>query len=223
VTRLELSAGRNLGLVGQVRLGWREERHQFRIETGLPLIATDPFRISGVQASLELDQKNQLFVSSQGWSAKAGWFESADGSHNLLTLGLDGATQMNGWVLGLRGSYAGSTYGVLPGQEVAKLGGFLNLSGFANDQLSGDKVSYAHVRAERILGQMPMGLRGDLRAGIALEAGRIGRPLSEPQRTGTLDSAVIYVRAETPFGPGYIGLGRSSSGPVNAYFFIGTP
>jgi NTE family protein len=68
-----------------------------------------------------------------------------------------------------------------------------------------------------------MGLRGDLRAGIALEAGRIGRPLSEPQRTGTLDSAVIYVRAETPFGPGYIGLGRSSSGPVNAYFFIGTP
>jgi NTE family protein len=129
----------------------------------------------------------------------------------------------NDWVLGMRGSYAGSTYGELPGQQVAKLGGFLNLSGFAPNQLSGDQVSYGHVRAERILGQMPIGLRGDLRAGVALEAGRIGRPLSEPLRTGVLDSAVIYLRTETPIGPAYIGLGRASSGQVNAYLFIGTP
>ncbi len=223
VKRLDVSVGRNFDLVGQARLGWREERHQFKIETGLPLILSDPFAIRGVQASLELEQKNQLHVSSQGWSVKAGWFEAADGSHNLLTLGLDGSFQMGDWVLGMRGSYAGTTYGELPGQEVAKLGGFLNLSGFANGQLSGDKVSYAHVRAERILGQMPIGLRGDLRAGLALEAGRVGRPLSEPQRTGVLDSGVIYLRAETPFGPAYVGLGRSSSGPVNAYLFIGTP
>lgn len=222
-TRLEFSAGRRIGLVGQVRLGWREERHQFRVETGLPLIRTDPFRVSGVQASIELDQKNKLYVSSQGWSARASWFESANGSHNMLSFGLDGSMQLGDWVLGMRGSYAGSTYGELPGQEVAKLGGFLNLSGFATDQLSGDKVSYAHARAERILGRLPMGLRGDLRAGVALEAGRIGRPLSEPLRTGVLDSAVIYIRTETPIGPAYIGLARSSSGPVNAYFFIGTP
>jgi NTE family protein len=70
---------------------------------------------------------------------------------------------------------------------------------------------------------MPKGLRGDLRAGFALEAGRIGRPLSEPLRTGLLDSAVIYVRTETPIGPAYIGLARSNSGPVNAYLFVGKP
>ena len=39
----------------------------------------------------------------------------------------------------------------------------------------------------------------------------------------SLYEAVIYVRGETPFGPAYLGLGRSSSGPINAYFFIGTP
>jgi hypothetical protein len=55
------------------------------------------------------------------------------------------------------------------------------------------------------------------------EAGRIGRPLSEPSRTGVLDSAVVYFRTETPIGPAYIGLARSSSGPVNADLFIGTP
>jgi NTE family protein len=62
-----------------------------------------------------------------------------------------------------------------------------------------------------------------LRIGLALEAGQVGVPLSEPQRTGLLNSALIYVRGETPFGPAYLGLGRSSTGQVNAYLFIGTP
>jgi NTE family protein len=223
IKRIEFSAGRSFGLIGQMRLGWREEQHTYAIETGIPLVRTDQFGVSGLQASLELDQKKQLHVSSQGWSARANWFEAANGSHNLLSFGLDGSMLFSDWVLGMRTSYSGSTFGELPGQQVAKLGGFLNLSGFATDQLSGDKVSYAHVRAERILGQMPMGLRGDLRAGVALEAGRIGRPLSEPSRTGVLDSAVVYFRTETPIGPAYIGVARSSSGPVNAYLFIGTP
>ena len=223
VARVDLSAGVNIGLVGQVRLGWREERQEVKIETGLPLLPTDPLRTSGLLATVELDQKNQLYVATSGWSARGTWFESADHDYNRATMMLDGSYQIKDWVLGLRGSYAGSTHGTLPSQAVAKLGGFLNLSGFANDQLSGDKVSYAHVRAERIFGRMPMGLRGDMRVGLALEAGRVGVPLSEPNRTGVLNSAVIYVGGETPFGPAYLGIGRSSSGPINAYFFIGTP
>jgi NTE family protein len=213
----------NIGLAGQARLGWREERQEVKIETGQPLLPTDPLRISGLLATLELDQKNQLYISTSGWSARGTLFESAEHNYSRMTVTLDGNYQIKDWVLGLRGSYAGSTHGSLPPQDLAKLGGFLNLSGFANDQLAGDKVSYAHMRAERIFGRMPLGLRGDLRVGLALEAGRVGEPLSEPNRTGVLNSAVIYVRGETPFGPAYLGLGRSSSGPINAYFFIGTP
>jgi NTE family protein len=106
---------------------------------------------------------------------------------------------------------------------MGRLGGFLNLSGFANDQLLGDRVSYGHLRAERILSRAPTGLSGDLRMGFAMEFGRVADPVSEPRRSGLLNSTVIYVRGETPFGPAYIALGQSSSGPVNAYFFIGTP
>lgn len=223
VARFDLSAGSNIGLVGQARLGWREERQEVKIETGVPLLPTDPLRISGLLATVELDQKNKLYIATSGWSARGTWFESAEHDYSRMTVALDGSYQIKDWVLGLRGSYAGSTHGSLPLQDLAKLGGFLNLSGFANDQLAGDKVSYAHMRAERIFGRMPLGLRGDLRVGLALEAGRVGEPLSEPNRTGVLNSAVIYMRGETPFGPAYLGLGRSSSGPINAYFFIGTP
>ncbi len=223
VARLDFSAGVNIGLAGQARLGWREERQQVKLETGQLLLPTEPLRSSGLLATLELDQRNQLYISTSGWSARTTWFESALGNYNRLTVALDGNYQIKDSILGLRATYAGSVRGTLPPQDLAKLGGFLNLSGFATDQLAGDKVSYAHIRAERIFGRMPMGLRGDLRVGLALEAGRVGDPLSEPNRTGVLNSAVVYVRGETPFGPAYLGLGRSSSGPVNAYFFIGTP
>ena len=223
VARLDLSAGRNIGLVGQAKLGWRQELQEVKIETGIPLLPTDPLRINGLLATVELDQKNQLYISTSGWSARGTWFESALHDYNRVTVVLDSSYQIKDWVLGLRGSYAGSTHGSLPAQDVAKLGGFLNLSGFANDQLAGDKVSYAHMRAERIVGRMPLGLHGDLRVGLALEVGRVGEPLSEPNRIGLLNSAVIYMRGETPFGPAYLGIGRSSSGPINAYFFIGTP
>ncbi len=223
IARVDLLAGINFGPAGQARLGWREDRQRSLITTGLPLLPTTPLRVSGALATLELDQKNQLLVATSGWAAKASWFESAKRDYDRITLGVDGALQFKDWVLGLRGSYVGSTHGKLPLQDAARLGGFLNLSGFADGQLSGNRIGYMHVRGERIFGRMPLGLRGDLRLGLALEAGRVGRPLSEPDRTGVLDSALIYFRGETPFGVAYLGLGRSSSGPVNAYFFLGTP
>ena len=223
VTRLDASVGVNIGLLGQARLGWRTQHQQLGIETGLPILPTNSLSSSGGFVALEMDHRDQLHVSTNGWSARASYFESSKGNYDRLSVALDGTVQVSEWVLGARGSYIGSTYGLLPPQEMGRLGGFLNLSGFLNDQLMGNQLSYGHVRAERIVGRMPMGVRGDLRLGFALEAGRVGAPVSEPTRTGTLTSTLIYARAETPFGPAYVGLGRSESGPINAYVFIGTP
>ena len=223
VSRLDLVGGINIGLLGQARLGWREEQRTVRLDTGLPTLPIEPLRVSGWLASLELDQLDQLYFPSRGWSMRASWFESTHADYSRLALGLNGAYSMGDWVMGLRASYDGSTHGRLPLQDSAKLGGFLNLSGFAAGQLLGDKVAYAHARGERIVGRMPLGLRGDMRLGLALEAGRVGEPLSEPNRSGWLNSALLYAGGETSFGPVYIGLGRSSSGSTNAYLFIGTP
>jgi len=223
VVRFNLSAGANLGLAGQARLGWREDRHRLQIETGLPLIPVSLLRSSGPFLSLDIDTRNKLHVASSGWWARAAWFQSANGDYDRLALGLDATLQVQDWVLGVRGSSTGSTSGRLPPQEMGRLGGFLNLSGYSNDQLMGNRVSYGHLRAERIFGRMPLGVRGDLRIGVALEAGHIGAPLSEPRQTGVLNSLLIYARAETPFGPAYVGLGDTSHGQVNAYVFVGTP
>ena len=84
-------------------------------------------------------------------------------------------------------------------------------------------MRYGHVRGERIIGRLPLGLRGDMRLGLALEAGRMGTRYTEPNRSGWLNSSTVYLGGETPIGPVYLGVGHSTQGATNAYLFIGTP
>lgn len=223
VGKLDLSLGYNFKLLGQLRLGWREQQVNVKIQTGLPLVPPVSLRTAGMLVDLQLDQLNRLYMPTSGWALRATWFESSREPYSRLTTRLDLVRPLGDWALGLRASYDGSTHGRLPLQDSATLGGFLNLSGFADGQLQGDKLAYGHVRVERILGRMPMGLNGDLRVGLALEAGRVGRPVISGNDSDWLDSAALYLGGETPFGPMYLGLGMSSTGRTNAYLSIGVP
>ena len=120
-------------------------------------------------------------------------------------------------------SYQGAIRGHLPVYDAGSLGGFLNMSGFVPGQLVGDDVRYAGVRVEKIIGRLPLGLRGDLRAGVALETARIGTPYTETRRTGWMSSASAYLGGWTPVGPVYVGYGRSNAGNAGVFLFIGTP
>lgn len=84
-------------------------------------------------------------------------------------------------------------------------------------------MRYAHVRAERIIGQLPLGLRGDMRLGLALEVGRTGGRYAGDARGGLLESLTTYLGGETPFGPVYVGLGFARGGNTNAYLVLGAP
>ena len=120
-------------------------------------------------------------------------------------------------------SYQGSLQGTLPIYDAGTLGGFHNLGGFAPNQLVGDDIRYFGLRAEKIIGRLPLGLRGDMRAGLALETAKVGRPYTETHRTGWLNSATLYLGGETPLGPVYLGYGQSDAGVSSVYLFIGTP
>ncbi len=220
---VDLLAGVNLGLLGQLQAGWRDSRRKATLDTGLPILPNQSERFGGWLVALDLDQFNRLYLPTRGWAASASWFETSQRDYARLTADLRGAHAAGPWVLGARVAYTGSPRGTLPYYDAASLGGFLNLSGFASGQLVADNARYAHVRAERIVGNLPLGLRGDLRLGVALEAGRLGNPYTETNRRGWLDSTTLYLGGETPIGPVYLGVGFSSSGSTNAYLFIGTP
>ena len=227
-SQLDLVAGINFSLVGQLRAGWRATHVSNVLETGSTLAGQVPQGSSGgVLLSLDFDQLDRLYTPRSGWATRASFFSAARNgerpSYSRLGVEARAAWPLADYILGSRLSWTGSPQGQLPVIDAAKLGGFLNLSGYANGQLVGDSAVYAHLRGERIIGSLPLGLRGDMRFGVALEVGKVGHPFARQVREGWLNSLAVYLGGETPIGPVYLGLGQSSGGATNAYLFIGSP
>jgi NTE family protein len=225
LANIDIAAGINFPLLGQLRAGRRYFRFTSDLETGLDVFAgVSPQRAySGWMLALELDQADRLYFPRRGWEFQASYVDASAMGYSKLSLEARAAMPLGPFVFGTRMSWVDSPRGLLPVPDAARLGGFLNLSGYAKGQFIGDGVGYAHVRAERIIGNAPLGLRGDLRVGLALEAGRVARPYTVQKSDGWLKSAVVYLGGETPFGPVYLGLGQAGGGSTNAYLFIGTP
>ena len=221
-----VGAGINVGLLGQSRIGWRQNWLETDLKTGAPLAAFPEHTTKtygGAYAGLDFNQMDRLYFPTAGWSSRLAYFNSPSEGYSKLLAELNGAHSFGNYVLNAKLSYQGSPKGSLPAYDAGTLGGLNNLSGFAQNQLYGDDIRYAGLRIEKIIGRLPMGLRGDMRAGMSLETGKVGTPYTETQLRGWMNSASIYLGGETPLGPVYLGYGHSDAGASSVYLFLGTP
>ena len=224
-TALTLSAGANIGLLGQVRLGWVDQKQSFSRDIGSSLLPNFAIRYSGWKASLDVDQTNRLYFATQGWATHFEYFDSREAGYSRAEADLQGAFSLGKTVINGRVNYIGSPSGKLPFFDAASLGGFLHMTAFATGQILGDDITYVGLRAEQIVGNFGLGLRGDMRFGVALEAAKVGAFYTETNLSERriLDSLAIYFGGETPIGPAYFGFGHSSSGASNLFLSIGIP
>lgn len=215
--------GASLGVYGSARLGWLHRDRRYRLDTGQALIPGANTEFGGWQAGIDLDRFDRMYFPTRGWAAKLAYFNSPGLDYARLDVDLRGAFSVADNVFNARLAYIGSPRGELPAFDAARLGGFLNMTAFSRDQLQGDSARYVGLRTEHIISRMPLGLRGDLRLGLALEAARMAGRLSETRRRNWIDSTAIYLGGETPLGPAYLGFGRSSSGVSSVFLFVGVP
>ena len=220
---LRAYAGYNVGLLGPIRLGWVARHREDRPDIGTPVLPRSDASWGGWQLRADFDQFDRLYFPTRGWAANLAWFRSAQKDYSRADLDLRAAWPLGGTVLNARLRYTASPQGSLPIYDAGTLGGFRNLSAYAARQIIGDDIRYAGIAAERIIGRLPLGLRGDMRIGLALETARVGQRFTESQRSGTIDSTALYIGGETPFGPTYLGLGYGSGGVSSVFLFVGTP
>ncbi len=220
-------AGNNLGALVQARAGWEENRWNPQLHPGLPVFPEQSKRYGGWVARFDLDQTDRLYFPTSGWNSSVKYFDAPTEHYSKVDGYASAYRSFGDWVLSSRVSYQGSPVGRLPFYDVGSLGGMLNMTAFAVGQLKGDDMSYVNARAERIIGRLPLGLRGDMRMGLAVEGAKIGTPYTETNLKGWINSTAIYLGGETPLGPVYLGYGYSSSGSTggysNLYLFLGTP
>jgi len=223
-TTLDLNLGYRIGTVGRATLGWRQQRRSTQITVGIPVFEEYSVDMYGLTVGIDLDQLDQVFQPRNGWAFSANYFENTKGDYGKLATTARGAVAFDDWVLQGRATYVGSAHGELPRYDPALLGGPFNMSAFAVGQLIGDDAAYGGLRLERVLAKLPLGLRGDMRAGLIAEAGRMRSLFTETNRTGWQDSYGLYVGGEFPLGIVVVGLAHSpSSGYSNIFFTLGTP
>ncbi len=217
----EFSVGKNLGVYGKSTFGWRDYHMRGRADISAFEIPDIDKEYGGLIFELNLDRRNRLYFPSHGWRADVSFFDSHEQGYKKLSVDLGGVYKLNDVVFGARAAHITALNSELPVYDAVMLGGFLNMSGYARNQLLGDDAFYTHLRAERIIGRMPLGLNGDMRLGLGFEAARLEQVYILSAEQGWLDSAVIYLGGETPLGPLYLGYGFTFSGDYNLYLQLG--
>jgi len=221
--RAILNVGANIGVLGQIRLG-RTVRHlDSEVETGSRTLPTGEARLKGWNLALDFDQFDRTFFPTKGWAAHAKYFKEDDQGYSKLSADLRAAYSWGPYVVNGRLYYLSSPRGRLPAADTGALGGFLNLSGYARNQILAGDVRFAAIRGEKIIGKMPLGLSGDLRVGVSLETGKANDRFTETNLEGWRQAASIYLGGETPFGPLFLAYGKARDGPSTVYLFIGLP
>jgi NTE family protein len=221
--RAFVNLGANIGVLGALRVGYLYRRLDSQVETGATTLRTGKRTLKGWQALLEFDQFDRPFFPSTGWYARLAWFDPQDQDYTRLSADLRAARAWDGYVVNARAFYLGSPKGRLPIGDTGSLGGFLTLSGYARDQILAGDIRFASIRGERVIGRMPLGLGGDLRVGVSLEAGRARDRFTETGLDGWQQAAAVYFGGETPLGPLYLGYGFAKGGRSSLYLFLGLP
>jgi NTE family protein len=109
----------------------------------------------------------------------------------------------------------------LPRYDLFQWGGFLEQSGYRTGQLVGEKLEFGRLMYYHRIshGSILEGAYG----GVSLERGRVSDPLVPGNPDGWLTSGSIFVGADSPLGPAFLGYGRTKDGDSSFYFFLGNP
>ena len=59
--------------------------------------------------------------------------------------------------------------------------------------------------------------------GVSVGTGEMGAPVFATNRDDWIRSASVFVAADTPLGPVYLGYGNAQDGPSSYYFYLGRP
>jgi NTE family protein len=108
--------------------------------------------------------------------------------------------------------------GDAPIQSRYRTGGFLNLSGYEEGELTGQQTGLARLIYLRRISDIQF-FKAYL--GASLEVGNVWENTGDMRLDDTLFAGSAFVGADTPIGPIYLGYGHAETGDHSLYLFLG--
>ena len=218
----ELGAGREFGTWGEGRIGYRWASGNGEIVTGTPAPDFDIAQ-GEVFARLSVDTLDSLYFPRRGHIGLLEWRAARDrlGANNDYDQVLFGYGYAHSWGDNtVIGRLAGATTlgDDAPPEGLFPLGGFLHLSGFNEDELSGQHSALASLVYMRRLLNVPV-LRTF--AGASLELGNVWQNSDAASFDNTIFSGSVFLGFDTPIGPLYVGYGLADTDDKSVYIHLG--
>ena len=224
-----LAVGRVLGNVAELRVGLLRGSGETKVNIG-PDMPTQDFDAGAFLASIRYDTIDNPFWPRFGTEAKLAWRgeREALGSDVDLDILVTGLSTAHSWgTRTLIGSFnVQAQVNTAPGvQNLLQTGGFLNLSGFPRDSLTGRYTGVARlIYYERIGIQLLRGmLDTPLFVGASLELGNAWQDSSDISVSNSLLAGSVFAGLDTIIGPVYLAGGLAEGGNSAFYLFIGRP
>ena len=221
-TLLDLAFGREFGTWGRARIGYLWSEGEVDMVIGPPSLEGD-FQIGQLYAQLAVDTLDSVYFPGSGRKGGVSLIASqealgADEDFNQVLLSYTEAFSSGRHHL--IGSFRFDTTpdDDAPVESLFRAGGFLHLSGYRPNQLSGQQVGVASlVYYRRVLDARI--LPGYV--GASVEFGNAWQNSSDVSFSSGLFNGSVFFGADTPIGPLYLGVGFAEGGTGTAFLHLG--
>lgn len=219
----DLALGREFGTWGEARMGVRRITGESERKIGQQVWPDGDFDRGEVYAKLSVDKLDNIDFPRDGHSGFVEYARSeeslgADKGFDQIRLEANAAMSWGKNTLLAGTKIAATIDDNAPIQNRFELGGLFNLSGFNDDELSGQQMGLlrlAYMRRVNDFNLLPTYL------GMSLESGNVWENKDDMAFDDLIFAGSIFLGVDTPLGPVYIGYGMAENDHSSAYFRLG--
>jgi NTE family protein len=221
-----LNIGRNLERWGRLSLGLRYAHGRNDLRLGQPSDYEGRFDDGGYSLRWEADTLDNISFPNSGYAGNLTFRDSLTAlgaDENLSTLSLDYAHAYTWGKYSIipRLHLAGRLSGEMGIQDLFLLGGFLNLSGYQEGQLSGEYAALGEVIFMYRLDSASSAFTIPIYAGGSLEVGGVWNEYRDIDFDSLNPAGSLFLGVDTPLGPFYFAGGYAQGGNASMYMLLG--
>ena len=224
-----LDFGRELGTIGEFRVGAYRGIGDARVKVGDPDLPNIDFDNGGFFAQLRFDSVDNSRFPRKGMLADIRWNLSRPGMGADYEFDTIEGDFSQTWSRGKSSLQLGLYYATTLSsdntvQDYFPMGGFQRLSGLARGEISGPHAALTRLVYYRQVGESTGGLfETPIYLGFSAEAGNVWQSRDLISFDTMQLNGSVFAGLDSYFGPVFLAAGFAEGGQTNFYLFIGAP